>query len=127
MDDIVRTVKGDSGAILEANKKLHPSLQLTIAELHSNSNLAFLDINFNVDSGRKVTCGWYQKPTDTGTILNFRGCAPLQYDRSVFEWAVQRVFGRTSTKGKIRPDIGKKLETMGLKSLSKKMVRQVGD
>ena len=21
---------------------------------------------------------WYQKPTDTGTILNFRGCAPLQ-------------------------------------------------
>ena len=73
MDDLVRTVMGDPGLVLEAANKLHPNLQLTIEELDSNGNLAFLDLNVNVDSGKKVTCEWYQKPTDTGTILNFRG------------------------------------------------------
>ena len=41
-------------------------------------------------------CGWYQKPTDTGTILNFRGSAPLQYKRNVFEGTVHRAFRITS-------------------------------
>ena len=85
VDDIVRTVKGDPGLVLEAPNKLHPNLQFTIEELDSNGCLAFLDLNVNVDSGEKVTCGWYQKPTDTGTILNFRGCAPLQYRRIVID------------------------------------------
>ena len=71
MDDIVRTVKGDPGLVLEADNKLHQNLQFTIEELDSNGNLAFLDLNINVDSGEKLTWGWYQKPTDTGTILNF--------------------------------------------------------
>ena len=42
------------------------------------------------------TCGWYQKPTDTGTILIFRGCAPLQYKRNVIEETVHSVFRSTS-------------------------------
>ena len=75
VEDIVRTVKGDPGVVLEAANKLHPNLQFTIEELDSNG--IFLDLNVKVDSGKKVTCGWYQKLTDTGTILNFRGCAPL--------------------------------------------------
>ena len=78
VDDIVRTVKGNPGVVLEAANKLHPNLQFTIEELDRNVNLAYSGLNVNVDSGKKVTCGWYQKPTDTGTILNFRGCAPLQ-------------------------------------------------
>ena len=45
--------------------------------LDFSGNLAFLDLNVNVDSGKKVTCGWYQKPTDTGTILNFIDCARI--------------------------------------------------
>ena len=83
MDDIVRTVKGDLGVVLEAANNSHPKLQLTIEVFDSNGNLAFLDLNVNVGSGKTVTCGWYQKPTDTGTILNYRGCAPLQYKRNV--------------------------------------------
>ena len=79
VDDIVRMVRGDPGVVLEAANKLHPYLQFTIEEFDSNGNLAFLDINVNVDSAKNVTCGWYQKPTDTCIILNFRGCAPLQY------------------------------------------------
>ena len=59
VDDIVRTVKGDPGVVLEAANKLHPNLQFTIEELDSNGNLAFLDLNVNVDSAKKVTCGWY--------------------------------------------------------------------
>ena len=82
MDDVVRTVKADPGLVLEAANKLHPNLQFTIEELDSTVNLAFLDLNVIVESGKKVTCGWYQKPTDTGTILNFRGCAPLQYKKT---------------------------------------------
>ena len=35
VDDIVRTVKGDPGVVLEAAKKLHPNLQFTIEELDS--------------------------------------------------------------------------------------------
>ena len=71
MDDIVRRVKGDPGIVLEAANKLHPNLQFTIEELDSEGNLSFLELNVNVDSGKKVTCGLYQKHTDTGTILIF--------------------------------------------------------
>ena len=76
MDYIVRTVKGDPRLVL---------LQFTIEELDSNGNLAFLDLNVNEDSGKKLKCGWYQKPTDTGTNLIFRGCASLQYKRNVMK------------------------------------------
>ena len=76
---------------------MHPNFQFTIEELDSNVSLAFLDLNVNVDSGKKVTFGWYQKPTDTGTILNFRGCAPLQYKRNVIEGTVHSIFRSTST------------------------------
>ena len=45
----------------------------------------------------KLIVGWYQKPTDSDTILNFRSCAPLQYRRSVIKVIVHRVFRSTST------------------------------
>ena len=96
-DDIVRTVKGDPDIVLKAANELHPNLQFTIENPDSNGDLAFLDLNINVDSRKKVTCGWYQKPTDTGTILNFRSCAPLQYKRNVVEGTVHRIFRSTST------------------------------
>ena len=41
LDDIVRTVKGDPGLVLEATNKLHPNLQFTIKELDSNGNFFF--------------------------------------------------------------------------------------
>ena len=97
MDEIVRNVKGDPGLVLEAANKMRPNLQFTIEELDSNGNLAFLDLNVNVDEGKKVTCGWYQKPTDTGANLNFRGCALLPYKRNVIEGTVHRALRSTST------------------------------
>ena len=59
MDDISRTANCDTVAVLEAATKLLPNLQLTIEELGGNGSLAFLDLNVNVDSGKKATCGWY--------------------------------------------------------------------
>ena len=66
-------------------------------ESNSKGNLPFLDLNINVSQGRRVTCSWYQKPTDTGTILNYRSCAPTQYKRSVIQGTVPRVFRSTSS------------------------------
>ena len=96
MDDIVRIFKSDPGVVLVAANKLHPNLQFTIEELDSYGKLAFLYLNVNVDSRKKVKCWWYQNLTDTGTILNFRGCAPLKYKRNVIEGTVHRVFRSTS-------------------------------
>ena len=57
MDDIVRIVKGNPGVVLEAVNKLHPNLQFTIEELDKNGNLAFLDLNVNVESGKMSNVG----------------------------------------------------------------------
>ena len=59
--------------------------------------MPFLDLNIDVSQGRRVTCSWYQKPTDTGTILNYISCAPTQYKRSVIQGTVYRVFRSTTS------------------------------
>ena len=59
--------------------------------------MPFPDLNINVLQGRRVTCSWYQKTTNTGTILNNRSCAPTQYKRSVIQGTVHRVFRSTSS------------------------------
>ncbi|XP_063728136.1 uncharacterized protein LOC134855525 [Symsagittifera roscoffensis] len=53
VDDIVRTVKGDPDIVLKAANELHPNLQFTIENPDSNGDLAFLDLNINVDSRKK--------------------------------------------------------------------------
>ena len=58
--------------------------------------LTFLDLKFNVDTRKNVICEWYQKSTDTGTILNFRSCSPLHYKKNRIEGAVHRIFGSKS-------------------------------
>ena len=77
VDDIVRTEKGDPEKVLRAANLLHPNLQFTIETPNTNGTLSFLDLQISIDKSRKISCGWYQKPTDTGTILNFRSCAPF--------------------------------------------------
>ena len=46
--------------------------------------MPLLDLNINVSQGRRVTCSWYQKPTDTETILKYKNCAPTQ--KSTCSW-----------------------------------------
>ena len=97
IDDIVRTVKGEPSVILHAANKLHPNLQFTLETPKESGELAFLDNNINLDGNRQVKCRWYQKLMDTGTLLNFRNCAPLHYKRNTVECTVHRIFRRTST------------------------------
>ena len=97
VDDIVRTVRGEPSCLLDAANSLHPNLQFTLEKTNSEGNLPFLDLNIKVSQGRLVTCSWYQKPTDTGTILYYRSCAPTQYKRSVIQGTVHRVFRSTSS------------------------------
>ena len=68
-----------------------------------------------MDSGKKITCGWYQKPIDTGTILNFRGCATLQHKRVVFETLNKIVEGKKNLELKAsEPRNDKRLNTCPL-------------
>ena len=85
MDDIICTVRGDPDGYLKFAKILHNNLQFTLEKVNMEGNLAFLDINVNLSSKSNITCHWYQKPTDTGTILNFRSCAPLQHKKNVIQ------------------------------------------
>ena len=79
------TVRVEPSCVLDAAKSLHPNLQFTLEEINSEGNLPFPDLNTNVSQDRGVTCNWHQKSTDTGTILNYRSCAPSQFKRSVIQ------------------------------------------
>ena len=97
VDDIVRTFRGEPSCLFKAANSLHPNLQFTLQKINSEENLPFLDLNINVSQDRRVTCSWYQKLKDTGTILNYRSCAPTQCKRSVIQGTVHRVFRSTSS------------------------------
>ena len=101
VDDIVRTVRGKPSCLLDAANSLHPNLQFTLEETDSEGNLPFLDLKKNVSKARG------QKPTDTGTILNYRSCTSTQCKRSVMQGTVHRVLRSTSSWGQFN----KALET----------------
>ena len=96
VDDIVRIVHGEPICVLDAADSLHPNLQFTLEETSSEVNFSFLDLSRNVLQDRVLTCNWYEKPTTTGTILNYRACAPPQYERSVIQSTELTIFKSTS-------------------------------
>ena len=120
VDDIVITVKSDPGVVPEAANNLHPNLQFTIEELDSNNNWALLDLNNNVDSGKKGTCEWYRKPTDTGTILNFRA-AHLPNTKETLLKGRSTGFSEVPQNGKILTGHWRKIGNNGLKIIIRKI------
>ena len=95
VDDIIYTVRGDPDEHLKFANSVHNNLQF-ILEINMEAELAFLDINVNVSSRSNITFHWYQKPTDTGIMLNFRSCAPLQHKKNLIQGTVPRVFNALS-------------------------------
>ena len=85
---------------------MQPKLQFTLEKPDNQGSLAFLDLKVNVNPQKKVTNGWYQIPTDTTTVLNFRIRAPLQYKRNVIEGTVHRFTKSTSTWEKFNEALG---------------------
>ena len=96
VDDIVCTVKRNPLDYLEYANFLCKNLQFTLETPNGSGYLAFLDLNINLNEDRKISCHWYQKSTDTGIILNFRSCTPLQHKRNLIQGTVHRIFTATS-------------------------------
>ena len=96
VDDIVRTVRGDTKELLDAVNNLHPKLQFTLETTDDKNSLPFLDLSINVQPEGNIFCTWYQKQSDTGTILNYRICAPLQHKKSIIQGTIHRLFRATS-------------------------------
>ena len=79
IDHKLCTVKENPLDDFEYANSLHKNIQLTLETPNVSGRLAFPDPNINLTEERKIRCDWYQKSTDTGIILNFRSCAPLQH------------------------------------------------
>ena len=73
VEDILRTERGENKELLDAVNNLHPNLQFTL-ETTDDKSLPILDMSINVQSEGTIFCTWYQKPSDTGSIL---GSFPL--------------------------------------------------
>ena len=97
VDDTICTVRGDPDKFLKFANSLH-NLQLTLEKVNMEEDLAFVHINVNLSSTSNITCHWYQKPTETKIILNFRSCAPLQKKKNVIKGTFHRVFNATTNR-----------------------------
>ena len=74
--DIVRTVRGNTKELLDAVNNFHPSLQLALETTGDKKSSPFVDVSVNVQPEGTIFCTGYQKPSVTGTILNYRSLAP---------------------------------------------------
>ena len=95
VDDIQRTVRGDTKELLDAVINLHPNLHFTLETTDDKNSLPFPDMSINVHTEGNIFCTWYQKSADTGTILNYRSCAPLQHKKSIIRGTMHRLFRAT--------------------------------
>ena len=78
MDDIIRDIKKNCiDAKLAEINDLHPSLKFTI-ERAIEGKIPFLDMLILEINGR-LSSTWYNKPTATGFIMNYRTVAPIRY------------------------------------------------
>ena len=95
MDDILRSVKESLvEAKLRAINVLHPNLKCTL-EVEQDGKLPFL-VMCIIHINNELHSKWYQKPSDTGLIMNFHALAPKKYKRSVIQGLVYRIFRASS-------------------------------
>ena len=96
MDDIVRNIKRlRIDQKLNEINSLHENLKFTI-EREINGKLPFLDMLL-MRNGVQLSSTWYNKPTDTGLIMNFHALAPKRYKRSVVAGFVHRIYRACSS------------------------------
>ena len=96
MDDIIRNIKrARIEAKLQEINNLHPNLKFT-CEREVEGKIPFLDMLIINDRGN-LSSTWYNKPTDTGLIMNFHALAPKKYKWSVVSGFVYRIHRACST------------------------------
>ena len=98
MDDIICTVKQNEieEKLTEINT-LHPNLKFTI-EREVDKSIPFLDMKILHYPNGKLASTWYNKPTDTGLIMNYHALAPKRYKRSVVSGFVYRISNACSSQ-----------------------------
>ena len=97
MDDILRSIKrAEVQQKLAEINSYHPSLKFTIEEENEDHSLPFLDMLL-IRLGTLLASTWYNKPTDTGLIMNYHSLAPRKYKRSVVAGFVHRIFRACSS------------------------------
>ena len=96
MDDIIRSIKRQDieDKLIEINS-LHEKLKFTF-EREVEQLLAFLDMLIKRDSNR-LSSTWYQKPTDTGLVMNYHALSPKRYKKSVVAGFVHRIYRACSS------------------------------
>ena len=97
MDDILRSIKRSElrQKLAEINS-YHHCLKFTIEEENEQFSLPFLDMLI-YRLGRLLYSTWYNKPTDTGLVMNYHALAPRRYKRSVVEGFIYRIHRACST------------------------------
>ena len=90
MDGIICVFCVDPDEYLKFANSLHNNLQFTLEKFNKEGDLAFLDINLSVSSKSSIAYPWSQKSPDTGIVLTFCSCAPLQH-KNVIQGMVHRV------------------------------------
>ena len=96
MDDILRDIKTQEiDNKLEEINNLHPSLKFTM-EREENGSIPFLDMQI-LHHKRDLSSTWYNKPTDTGLIMNYHALAPKRYKHSVVSGFVHRIYRACSS------------------------------
>ena len=79
VDGTICTVRYDPEEYLKFANSLHNNLQFTLEKVNMEGDLAFPDINLSASRKSSIACPWSQKSPDTGKILTFYICAPLQH------------------------------------------------
>ena len=91
MDDIIRNIKRHQiEEKLRQINSLHPNLKFT-CEREVEGKLPFLDMMI-INTKGILSSTWYNKPTDTGLIMNFHALAPKKYKWSVVSGFVYRIY-----------------------------------
>ena len=81
---------------LEFANSLHKNIKFNLETPNGFEDLALLVLKINVNDIIKTSGQRYQKLTDTGVILNFRSCSPLQHNKNEIQGSVHKIFNATS-------------------------------
>ena len=96
MDDIIMNIKRNRIEMkLQQINNLHPNLKFT-CEREVDGKIPFLDMLI-INYQGNLSSTWYNKPTDTGLIMNFHALAPKKYKWSVVSGFVHRIHRACST------------------------------
>ena len=97
MDDILRDIETDKidEQLENVNKLKVPNLKFTI-EREKNREIPFLD-TLIIRKDKQLSSKWYNKPTDTGLVMNYHSLAPTIYKKSVVTGMIHRIFRACST------------------------------